>query len=46
VLAGQKLLGDVESATTAGDFAAAVTSARELQKNCKSCHDKYKSKKQ
>jgi cytochrome c556 len=44
-LAGQKLLGEIESAVAAKDFPKAVTKSRELQGNCRSCHDKYKPRK-
>lgn len=44
--AGQKILADTESALNARNFDGAVEKARELQSNCKSCHEKYKPKKQ
>lgn len=46
VVAGQKLLGEVEGAMAAKDFGKAMAKARELSANCKSCHDKYKPKRQ
>ncbi|MET0279717.1 MAG: hypothetical protein ABW278_01150 [Steroidobacteraceae bacterium] len=44
--AGQLLLADIERAIEQRDFAAAVGKARDLQANCKSCHQKYRPKKQ
>jgi hypothetical protein len=44
--AGGKLLGEIEAALNKRDFTAAIAKARELQANCKSCHDKYKPKRQ
>ncbi len=44
--AGQALLGEINSAIDKGDFAAAVGKTRDLQANCKSCHQKYRPKKQ
>lgn len=44
--AGQALLAEIESAIDKGDFTAAVGKARDLQANCKSCHQKYRPKKQ
>lgn len=44
--AGSKLLGEIEVAVNKRDFTGAIAKARELQANCKSCHDKYKPKKQ
>lgn len=46
VTAGQKLVLEVEAALAAKNFSGAVAKARELHDNCKSCHDKYKPKKQ
>ncbi len=46
VIAGRKLLGEIQSALDARDFTLGVTKARELHANCKSCHDTYKPKKQ
>lgn len=44
--AGQALLAEIDSAIDKGDFGAAVGKARDLQANCKSCHQKYRPKKQ
>ena len=44
--AGGKLLGEIETALNKRDFTAATAKARELQGNCKSCHEKYKPKRQ
>jgi cytochrome c556 len=44
--AGQALLAEIDSAIDKGDFPAAVGKARDLQANCKSCHQKYRPKKQ
>ena len=43
--AGARLLAEIESATAARNFDGAVAKARELNANCKSCHEKYKPKK-
>ena len=44
--AGRKLLGEIEGAVNKRDFNAATLKARELQANCKACHDRFKPKKQ
>jgi cytochrome c556 len=44
--AGSKLLGEIDAALNKRDFNGAIAKARELQANCKSCHDKFKPKKQ
>ena len=44
--AGQLLLDEISSAIDRGDFTAAVGKTRDLQANCKSCHQKYRPKKQ
>lgn len=42
-VAGQKKLQEIDAAIGAGNFDQAAEKARELNANCKSCHDKYKS---
>lgn len=42
-VAGQKKLQEIDAAIGAGNFGQAAEKARELNANCKSCHDKYKS---
>lgn len=43
---GLAIVESIERLVSDGDFGAAVVSSRKLQANCKSCHDKYKPKKQ
>lgn len=44
--AGGKLLDEIEGALNKRDFTGAAAKARDLNANCKSCHEKYKPKKQ
>jgi hypothetical protein len=41
-VAGLALIDEVSKAVAAKNFEAAAAKARELSKNCKSCHDAYK----
>jgi cytochrome c556 len=43
--AGLKLLGEIGKATSDRNFERAVLKARELNANCKGCHEKYRPKK-
>ncbi len=43
---GSKLLDEIEALLNKRDFTGAVAKSRDLRANCKSCHDKYKPKKQ
>ncbi len=44
--AGSKLLDEIDARLNNRDFTGAVAKSRDLRANCKSCHDKYKPKKQ
>lgn len=43
--AGLALLAGIDKAVATGDFTSAVAKARDLQANCKACHDLYRPKK-